>query len=71
MLADTISGKAIADYDLDVDYKPKGSDTDIKAVDEKEENSDVEYAKMELPQAMTLHQRTMNCIVTERIKWVH
>ena len=29
---------------MDIDYKPEGSDPDIKAVDEEEENSDTEYA---------------------------
>ena len=40
-------------------------------VDEEDENSDIEYAKMELPQTMTLCQRMMNCKVAERIEWVH
>ena len=47
--AEATRGKAIADYDLDIEYKPEGSDPDIKAADEEEENSDAEYAKMELP----------------------
>ena len=37
---DTREGKAIAEYNMDVDYKSQGSDLDIKAVDEEEENSD-------------------------------
>ena len=69
--ADTTRGKAIADYNLDADYKPEGSDPDVKAVNKEEENSDKEYAKMELPQAETLHQKTMNCTVSEIIKQVH
>ena len=48
--ADTTRGKDIADYNPDIDYKPEGSDPDMKAFDEEEENSDAEYAKMELPQ---------------------
>ena len=44
----TIRHKEVADYNPDVDHKLEGSDTDIKAVNE-EENSDAEYAKMELP----------------------
>ena len=47
--ADATRGKAIADYKSDVDYEPEGSDPDIKAVNEEEENSYAEYAKMELP----------------------
>ena len=38
----------MADYDQDIDNKPEGSDLDIKAVNKEEENSDVEYAKIEL-----------------------
>ena len=38
--ADTTRGKAVADYDLDTDYKPERSDPDIKTVDEEEEISD-------------------------------
>ena len=47
--ADAISSKAVSDYDSDIFYKPEGSDPDIKAVNEEEENFDAEYAKMELP----------------------
>ena len=47
--SDTTGGKVIADYDLDVDYKPERSDPVIEAVDEEEEISDVEYGKMRLP----------------------
>ena len=46
---DAISGKDLANYNPYVDYKPEGSDADIKAVDEEQENSDAEYAKMKLP----------------------
>ena len=45
---DARESKDMADYDLDVDYEPEGSEPDIKAVNEEEENSDTEYAKMEL-----------------------
>ena len=61
-------GEVIADYDPDVDYEPDGSDPEIKAVNEDEENANEEWAKMELPQDSTLHQRTMNCKVAERIQ---
>ena len=47
--ADVTRGGEVVDYDPDVDYEPEGSDPDIKEVNEKEENSDAEYAKMELP----------------------
>ena len=65
---DTREGKVIAYYNLDLHYKPEGSNPDIKAVNEEEENFDAEYAK--LPQDGTLHQRTMNCKVAGRIKQV-
>ena len=70
--AEATGGKVVADYNLDVDYKPEGSDLEIKAVDDKEEeNSDAEYAKMQLRQDETLPQRTMNCKVAERIEHTH
>ena len=43
--ADATNCKAIAYYNPDIDYKPEGSDPDIKAVNEEEEDSDAEYAK--------------------------
>ena len=64
-------GKAIADYDLDIDYETEGSYPDIKAVEEDKENSDTEHANMELPQDETLHQRTTNPKVSERIKRIY
>ena len=42
-----------------------------EAVNEEKKISDAEYAKIELPQDSTLHQRTMYCKVAERISWVH
>ena len=33
---DATRGRAVADYNPDLDYKPEGSDPDIKAVNEKE-----------------------------------
>ena len=53
--ADATSGKAIADYNPDIDYEPEGSIPDIEAINEEEENYIAEYAKIELPQARTLH----------------
>ena len=47
-------------YDPNIYYEPEGLDTDIKAVNEEEENSDAEYVKMELSQARTLCQQMMN-----------
>ena len=57
---DATRGEVITECDQDVDYKPGGSEPEIKAVNEEEENSDAECAKMELPPDRTLCQRTMN-----------
>ena len=48
--ADTIDGKAIADYMLDIDYKPEGSDPEIKLVNQvqEEEDPNAKHAKMEI-----------------------
>ena len=45
--SDAAEGEVIACYDLDIDYKPEGSDPEIKAVKEVEENSNTEDMKME------------------------
>ena len=66
-----VESKVMADDNLDVDHESEGSHPDIEAVNEEEENSDAEYAKMELPQDRTLCQRSMNGKVAERIKRVH
>ena len=39
---DATTDKAIEDYNLDGDYKPKWSDPESKAVNEGQENSDTE-----------------------------
>ena len=67
--ADATTGNTIADYNFN--YKPEGSDPDMEAVNAEEINSNAEYAKMELPQAKTLHHRMMNHKVAEWIKWEH
>ena len=41
-LSDAREDKFIADYYIDVDYKPEESNPDIKAVNKEEENSDAE-----------------------------
>ena len=63
--------KVIADYDPDINYEPEESDPDIKAVNEEEENSEAEFAKIDLPQIRTVHQMSMNHKISERIKVVH
>ena len=52
---DAAEGKVVADYELDINYQSEGWDPEIEAVHDKEENSDAEYAKMELPGVGTLH----------------
>ena len=52
---DPTEGEVIADYHLDIDYKVEVLSPKIKAVNEEEENSDAEYAKMELPLVRTVH----------------
>ena len=61
--ADSKEDQVIADYELDVNSKPKGSDSNDKldAQEEGEENSKAKYAKMECPCQGTLRQRTMHC----------
>ena len=68
---DASEGKDIDDYDAHLDNKPEGLAPEIKAVDEDKENSDTEYAKIELPHDEILHQRKMNCKVAEKIKRVY
>ena len=68
---DAAEGNVITDYDLDVDYE--GSDPQNKpdSQEEKEENSDAEYAKMEIPHDETVCQRMMHCNILQRIQHVH
>ena len=47
--ADAIEGEDIADYNPDVDYEGSESKIEPVAQEEKEENSDAEYANMEIP----------------------
>ena len=69
--ADATRGKDIADSDPDVDSKSEESDSEIKAVNEEEENSDAEYVEKETPSDGTLCQRMMNCKVVGRMEWEH
>ena len=68
---DTTGGKAVADYDPDIDYQPEGSDPQIEAVNKEEEISDAVHGKMRQPQDMTLHQMTIDCNIMKRIERVH
>ena len=45
---DGTEDKVVADQNPDVDYKKQGSDPEIKAVNEEEENSYAVYVEMEL-----------------------
>ena len=68
---DVIDGKVIADYDLDVNYEGSEPKNESVAQEKKEENSDAEYANMEIPQEGTFHQRMMPHNVLQRIQRVH
>ena len=56
---DAKGGKAIADYNPDVYYKPEGADSESKPANHEkdEQNSNEEYVKMELPHQGTMQQR--------------
>ena len=70
--SDAAEDESITDYELDVDYKPEGSDPEIKAdAQEEERNFNAEHIKMELPQQGTLHQRPLNHRVAEKIQLLH
>ena len=68
---DTAEGKVIADYDPHVDYERSESRNEPDAQGEKEENSDAEYMKMEIPHAGTFCLRMTYCNVLQRILHVH
>ena len=57
--ADSMESKVIADYTLDVYYKPEGADSESKPANHEkdEQNSNEEYVKMELPHQGTMQQR--------------
>ena len=46
---DAIEGKDILDYHLDVDYEGSECENELVIKAEVKENSDTEYAKMEIP----------------------
>ena len=62
---DATEGKVTWDYH----YEPEGPDAENEPdAQEDEENSNAEYAKVELPHQGTIHQKSMNGRVAERIK---
>ena len=57
--SDPAEGKVIADYGPDVDYEGSEPEVEPDAQEQREVNSDTEYAKMKLPRDETLCQRMM------------
>ena len=53
--------EVIADYKLDIDYEGSEPKVEPNAQEEKEENSDPEYATMEIPHDSIFYQRMMHC----------
>ena len=68
---DTPEGKVIADYNLDIDYEGSEPKVESVAQDEREVDSDAEYAKMEMSRDGTLHQRMMPWEQYMGIQWAH
>ena len=54
---DTVEDRDITDYDLDIDYEGSEPKNEQVAQEQKEEDPEAEYAKMELQQDGTFHQR--------------
>ena len=65
--SDDTGDEVMADYDPDVDYE--GSEPLTQ--EQKEVDSNAEYAKMEMPRDGTLHQRLMPLETYMGNLWVH
>ena len=67
--ADALDGEVIADYELDIDYEPEGSDPELKPVNQVQEEADpdVECTKMEIPYQRPLCQRSMSCKIKKQL----
>ena len=61
----------MADYNPDIDYEGPEPENEPVAQEEKEENFNAVFAKMEIPKAGTFYQMMMPCDVMHRIQWVH
>ena len=68
---DATEGKVIADYDPGVDYEGSEPKVEPDAQEQKEEDPDAEYPKMEMPRDSTLPQRMMPWKTYMGILWVH
>ena len=66
-----IEGKVIADYNLGVDYEGSKPENEPDAPEEKEENSDEDYMKMEILCQGTLCQKSMSHKLAKVIKCTH
>ena len=56
---DTAECEVIADYDPDVDYEKSEPEIEPDAQEQREDDPDAAYAKMEIPRNGTLCQRMM------------
>ena len=56
---DAAEGKEITDYDLDIDCEGSEPEVESDAQEQREDDPDAEYVKMETPRNWTLHQRMM------------
>ena len=59
--ADAKEDKVVADYKPDVDCEPEGLDSEIKPVNDEEEEVSSEFAEMEIPCQRIKQQRSINC----------
>ena len=59
----------MADYHLNINYEGSESKNEPVTYEEKEENSDAEFACMEMPHEGTFHQRMTPCNAMQKIIW--
>ena len=66
-----MEGKDIVDYNADEDYEGSELKNEPVTQEQREVDPDAEYAKREMPQNGTLHQRMMPQDVYMGILWVN
>ena len=71
--ADTTEGEVAANYNLDINCGPDGSDPEIEPVNHMEEevNSNAKYEKMEIPCEGTFKEQMTHNSVIVQIQHVH
>ena len=67
---DTGKGKGIGNYNPNIDYEGIELGNEPVIQEQREVDSDAEYAKIEMPQNGTLHKRMMSWDVYMGILWV-